>query len=234
MHSTKKRNNRFLYKKCLLLKKNIKNSDKIFKFKKKKWQKFQHFLRKLKKKKFYDPAILPLFNFKNFFNKKFKYNLHNKQRIRFFYGEMKKYHLKKFVKLAIKKSKISKKRATILFIQYLESRLDVTLYKTHFSYSLENARQYISHKKVYVNGGTVQNNSYQLKKGDLITFDISAYKYLNTNITSSKMWPIPPNHYYINYKTFQILIAEDIKYNNNSMYYPFWIDFDSFLHFYKK
>ena len=131
--------------------------------------------------------ILPLFKFKNFFNKKFKYNLHNKQRISFFYGNMKKYHLKKFVKLAVKKSKISKKRAAILFIQHLETRLDVILYKTHFSYSLESARQYISHKKVFVNGDTVQNSSYQLKKGDLITFDMTIYKYLNTNIISSKI-----------------------------------------------
>lgn len=234
MHSTKKRNNKPFYKKCLLLKKGFKNTDKILKFKRKKWQKFQYSLRKLKKKKFYDPIIYSLFNFKNFFNKKFKYNLHNKQRISLFYGKIKKTYFKKLVKSAVKESKNSKKKATILFIQHLEARLDVTLYKTHFSYSVENARQYISHKKVYVNGITVQDSSYILKKGDLITFDPGTLKYFIPNIINSKIWPIPSKHYCINYKTFQILITQDIKYSNNSMYYPFWIDFNSFLNFYKK
>ena len=51
MHSTKKRNNKFLYKKCLLLKKNIKNSDKIFKFKKKKMKKISTLFTKTEKEK---------------------------------------------------------------------------------------------------------------------------------------------------------------------------------------
>ena len=131
--------------------------------------------------------IFPLFNFKSFFKKRFKYNLQNKQRISLFYGKLKKCQLKKFVQLAVRESKSSKRRATVLLIQYFETRLDVALYRTHFFYSLENAKQYIYHKKVYVNGALVQNISYRLKKGDLITFDTSAYKHIVANVTSSEI-----------------------------------------------
>jgi hypothetical protein len=45
---------------------------------------------------------------------------------------------------------------------------------------------------------------------------------------------LPPKHFLINYRTFQILVVEDIKYTNCLSYYPFWVDFNSFLQFYKK
>ena len=182
MYYTKKLSSRLLYKKLLYLKKDVKNSDKILKFKKKKWQKFQQTLLKSKKKRFYDPVIYSLFNFKSFFNKKFKYNLHNKQRLSFFYGKLKKYYLKKLLKEIFKKSKISKKNLITSLIQQLESRLDTMLYRTHFAYSLQNARQLITHKKVYVNGKIMQQSGYVLKKGDLITFKTDIHKSLYHNI----------------------------------------------------
>ena len=182
MYSTKKLSSRLLYKKLLSLKKDIKNSDKILKFKKKKWHKFQQILLKSKKKRFYDPVIHSLFNFKSFFNKKFKYNLHNKQRLSFFYGKLKKSYLKKLLKEIFKKSKISKKNFITLFIQRLENRLDTILCRTHFAYSLQNAKQLITHKKVYVNGKIIQQSGYIVKKGDLITFKNDIHKSLYQNI----------------------------------------------------
>ena len=187
MYYTKKLSSKLLYKKLLYLKKDVKNSDKILKFKKKKWQKFQQMLLKSKKKKFYDPVIYSLFNFKSFFNKKFKYNLHNKQRLSFFYGKLKKFYLKKLLKEIFKKSKISKENLITLFIQQLENRLDTILYRTHFAYSVQNARQLISHKKVYVNGKIMQQSGYVVKKGDLITFKNGVHKSLHQNIFNSNI-----------------------------------------------
>ncbi len=234
MHFIKKRRNKLLYKKLLPLRKNIQNREKLLRFKKKKWQKFQRLLSKFKKKKFYDPISYFLFNFKNFFSKKFKYNLHNKQRLSFFYGKLRKSYLKKVVRSTLKEFKSLNKHATILFIEKLETRLDTALYRTHFSYSFANARQLISHKKVYVNNKIVQHNSYLLKKGDIITFDRSIFEFVVFNILKSKIWPIPPKHFYINYKTLQILVIENIKYSNYLIDYPFWIDFNSFLKFYER
>ena len=120
-------------------------------FRKKKWQKFQHLTLKFNRKRFYDPISHVLFNFKNFFSRKFKYNLQNKQRLSFFYGKLRKSYLKKLVKLTLKSSKSTSIHETILFIKELETRLDTAIYRTYFSYSFRNARQLISHQKVYVN-----------------------------------------------------------------------------------
>ena len=132
-------------------KKNVQTREKLLKFKKKKWQKFQQLTLRFSKKKFYDPTSYFLFNFKNSFGKKFKYNLQNKQRLSLFYGLLRKSYLKKVVMLTLKKYKHLNLHATILFIKQLETRLDTALFRSYFSYSFKNARQLISHKKVYVN-----------------------------------------------------------------------------------
>lgn len=187
MYFIKKQRTKPLYKKLLPLRKNIKNKDKLMKFKKKKWQNFQRLISKLKKQKFYDPTSQFLFNFKNFFSRKFKYNLQNKQRLSFYYGTLRKSYLKRVVKLTLDEFKKRNTHSTVLFIEKLETRLDTALYRTYFSYSFNNARQLISHKKVYVNHKIVQHNSYLLKKGDLITFDKDISKFIGFNILKTKI-----------------------------------------------
>jgi hypothetical protein len=73
-----------------------------------------------------------------------------------------------------------------------------------------------------------------LKKGDVITFDKDIFNLISSDILRSKIWFLPPKHFHVNYKTFQILVIEDIKYTNCLRYYPFWVDFNSFLQFFKK
>lgn len=234
MPLTNKRRNKPLYKKFLTLRKNIQNNDKFLKFRKKKWQKFQHLTLKFNRKRFYDPISHVLFNFKDFFSRKFKYNLQNKQRLSFFYGKLRKSYLKKLVRSSLKDSKSTSIHETILFIKELETRLDTAIYRTYFSHSFRNARQLISHKKVYVNNKIVHSNSYTLKKGDIISFDASVFDFVASNILNSKTWPTPPKHFYVNYKILQILVIEDINYTNCLSYYPFWLDFNSFIRFYEK
>lgn len=234
MHYTKNRRNKPLYKKFLPLKKNIQSRNKLLKFKKKKWQKFKHLISKFRKKKFYDSMSYSLFNFKNFFSRKFKYNLQNKQRLSLFYGKFRKKYLKKLVKWTLKKFKNLKLHVTILFINQLETRLDTALFRSHFSYSFNNARQLISHRKIYVNNQIIQYNSYLLKKGDLITLDKNILKFVTYNILKSNNWPTPPKYFHINYKTLQILVIEDINYTNCLTYYSFLMDLNSFIKFYER
>ena len=163
----------------------------------------------------------PLFTFKNFFNKKFKYNLQNKQRLKFAYGTLRKNYLKKSVKSTLNEFKNRNIHATFLFIKRLETRLDTALYRTHFSHSFSHARQLISHKKVYVNNKIIQYNSYLLKKGDLITLSKDIFDLVISNISKAKIKSIPPKHFHINYKTLQILIIEDIKYTSSLTCHPF-------------
>jgi ribosomal protein S4 len=77
--------------------------------------------------------------------------------------------------------------ATVLLIEKLETRLDTALYRTYFSYSFNNARQLIAHKKVYVNNKIVPYNSYLLKKGDVITFDKDIFNLISSDILRSKI-----------------------------------------------
>ena len=221
MHFTKKRFYRPLYKRFLPLKKNIQNHNKIMKFNKLKWQKFQNIALKKRKKKIYNPVSYFLSNFKNFFNKKFKNNLQDKQSLSLYCGNLRKSYLKRVVKLALKKSKKLNIRASILFVQKLESRLDTALCRAHFCHSYYNASQLISHQKIYVNNKAIKHKFFELKKGDLITIDKSVSILIKSNILNSTKWPIPPKHYYINYKTQQILIIDNIKYTNSFSYYHF-------------
>lgn len=234
MYSTKKRRKKLLFKKILPLKKNILNSDKFLKFKKQKWQKFKFFIKKYKKKKFYDFTSYPLYNFTYFFSKKFKYNLDNKQRLSFFYGNLRKTYLKMLTSSSLKNFKQTKTQAVLLLIEKLESRLDVALYRTKFATNINCARQLISHKKIYVNNKIVSNNSYLLKKGDFITFDSSVHNFVASNVLKFKPHQTFLRRYCINYKTLQLVIVENINYTNYSTICSFWLDFHSFLHFYRK
>jgi len=182
----KKRHNKLLYKKLLPLRKNTKNKSKLLRFRKKKWQKFQNLIMKQKRQKFFDPVAYFLSTFKNFFSRKFKYNLQNKQRLSFFYGKLRKKSLKKVVNFALKEFKGGNSHATALFVEKLESRLDTALYRTYFSDSFNHARQLILHKKVYVNNRIVPYNSYLLKKGDLITLNEKSFHLVVPNIMKSK------------------------------------------------
>ena len=89
----------------------------------------------------------------------------------------------------IKNNKLKKikKPLDILFIQKLEARLDTALYRTYFSYSFNNARQFISHKKVYVNNKIAQHSSYHLKKGDLITLSKDIPKLVDFNVLRTQI-----------------------------------------------
>lgn len=237
MHITKRQSNRTLYKKFLPLKKNIQNNKKILKFNKLKWQKFQQLALRKKKDRlhnFYNPVSFFVSNFKNLFNKKFKYNLQNKQRLSLYYGVLRKSYFKKVVKITLKKSKKLNTRASILFVQKLEARLDTALYRAYFCDSYFEASQLILHQKIFVNHKVIKHKFFELKKGDLITLDHSIQTTIKSNVCNSKMWPIPPKHFYINYKTLQILVTDDIKYTNYFTYYHFWIDFNSFIRDYRK
>ena len=104
------------------LKNNIqieKIKNKLLAFKKKKWQKFQRIFSRLRKKKLYDPKPYFLSNFENFFSRKFKYNLQNKQRLSLFYGAFRKRYLKKVVRSALKEFKILNKHAAYWFAEKL-------------------------------------------------------------------------------------------------------------------
>ena len=62
----------------------------------------------------------------------------------------------------------------------MESRLDIILVRICFFSTLKIARQWITHKKILVNGSINTFSGYQLKPGDVISLNYSKF----TNSTS--------------------------------------------------
>ncbi len=56
-----------------------------------------------------------------------------------------------------------------LLLQFLEARLDNVVYRLGFARTRSQARQFVSHKHIVVNGQILNIPSYHVKAGDVIT-----------------------------------------------------------------
>ena len=138
---------------------------------------------------------------------------------------MAKTHIKKLVKVALNKKY---RKINPLFLELFESRLDTILYRSKFSPSVRNARQLILHGKVLVNGKPIKIKSYLLKMGDLITINAKYFKFIETNIQHSDVWPFPPKHLTLNYKTLQIIFGT-FKETNLSLNFYYYLNLEKIL-----
>lgn len=239
MLTIKKRRYKPLYKKFLNLKQNVQNRPRLLKFKRRKWKKLIEFLLRVQNRhpgkfKLYDFQRYPLLTFSSKNN--FRYKLHTKQKIGYFYGGLSEKYLKTIVKIASNKSKLRKKviNSKLFFIGILERRLDTILHRVHFVNSIRDARQLISHNHIIVNKKKVKNCNLLLKRGDLVEVSPKAQHLIENKIKLSNGWPMPPKYLQINYRTFQILFVEDIKSTNLSLHFPFWLDLNALLKYYER
>lgn len=227
----KKKTYKPLYKKFLLLKKNIQNREKIYKFKKKKWKNLLLYLNRFnpyKSKriiKLFDHNLYFVSKFDSFFKNKYKYNLHTKQKISLFYGKLTKRYLKKIFSRSKNMKLIIYNNNNINY--FFESRLDVVLYRSHFVLSIRSARQLIFHGQILINDKVIKLCSFILKKGDKIKIKYFFHKVLKYNVIKSKLWPLPSKNLHICYKTFNIIIIDTYKKENISIYFPFWLDINT-------
>jgi ribosomal protein S4 len=228
MHFKKKNKFKPVYKKFVNIGENIKNSRKILKFKKNKWNYLINILtRKLKsynKYKAINQSQYLISRNPNRWNsyKKGKYRniVQALKKLRLFYGHFTRNKIKFFIKKS--------KNINLNFLNLFESRLDIVLYRAKFCGSIRTSRQLISHKSILVNNKQVNNHSYVLKKGDLITIKKKFHKLIEKNIANSDIWPIPPKHLIINYKTLQLIFGS-IEPNNLSIYFSFSLNFEKLL-----
>lgn len=231
-----------VYKKLASLKKNVQNRKKILNFRNQKWQFLVAKIAKMSKTsktncyyKFYDQNIYYTPKFNNFFSKNYKQNLLTKKGFNLFYGSLREKYLKSIVSRSFLKSNQTKNRinSKLFFKEFLESRLDVILYRSHFTLSIRNARQLINHGQVYVNKKCVQDASFLVKKGDLITFSLKSHKIIEYYLVNSDLWPLPPKYLQISYKIFQISVIDDIKLANDSTNLSMWLNLNSVMQSYK-
>lgn len=105
-------------------------------------------LMKLKKKKFSNFGA-------NFFAKRF---------LSILYGNLSFNHMRKsFSEARQMKGKIGNN-----FLSLLEKRIDTVIYRMNICTTFAQVQQFISHKKVFVNGNPISIPSYQIKSGDII------------------------------------------------------------------
>ncbi len=95
-----------------------------------------------------------------------------KQKLKYWYGLSEK-SLKRYVKGALSKRGRAGNTQTLL-VQNLEKRLDNVIYRLGFAASRRTARQLVNHNHFLVNGKRVNISSFQVKKGDKITFKESS------------------------------------------------------------
>lgn len=89
--------------------------------------------------------------------------LREKQKMRFMYGLSEKQFRKYY-----DKASFSQHATDEMFLQLLERRLDNVVYRSKFATTRAQARQFVSHGHILVNGQKVDIPSYQIKQGDKI------------------------------------------------------------------
>jgi len=227
-----------LYKNFVRLRKNIQNRKKLLtNFEKKKWQNLINFLKissQRRKKNFesYDQFSFYVFKYGNSLKKNFLNNLLTKQKLSLFYGRLQNKKIKKLI-LSAKSNKNKKLMPSELFINSLENRIDTILYRSHFVCSIREARLLIQHKHVFINSKVVTSSSLSLNRGDILTLSKKGSKIAKLNVFKSNLWPLPPEFLQINYKTFQISFLDNLYKPSLSILYPFWLNLNSVLNYYK-
>ena len=186
-HLKNNRRNKILYKKFLVLKTNINNDTKIFKFKKKKWDIFKTILKrqksmKIKLKPFtnYDYIAAKFASQGNSFKKKFRNDLIAKKTFNYFYGNLMKKYLKKRMKTIYNYKESYNYK--LVCLKFFESRLDLVLSRSKFCFSVKNAKHLISHKHITVNNTIEKNKSYILNVGDVVRVKPSSFRLVKPNL----------------------------------------------------
>ncbi len=115
--------------------------------------------------------------------------LREKQKLRFLYnmGE------RQFRNLFDEAAKQEGSTGTV-FLQLLEARLDNVVYRLGIAYTRRQARQFVGHGHIMVNGQRVDVPSYRLKKGDEIEVHPKARKnpFILDNIEDRKRGKMSP------------------------------------------
>ena len=226
-----------LYKKFIKLRQNIQNRKKFLKFKKEKWQQFiQAYKNKLKRHKKFKPIdqtqhLSFKYTSKGMsYTKRYRTIMTDLKKFKLFYGGLAQKFVKKLIRQTLNKKY---KKRNLSYIKLFESRLDTILYKSKFSTSMRNAKQLILHNNIFVNNKPIKISSYLLKSGDLITINHKYLKLIKTNIYKSNIWPIPPKHLIINYKTLQIIFGT-FKNTNLSTYFSYHLNLEQILENYNQ
>lgn len=153
-------------------------------------------------------------------------NYLNSLKLRRFYGNIGR---KKF-KRSLNNLGIIPNVTTRSFGYFLESRLDVVLYRSNLFVSIFSARQYINHKKVFVNGLPVNKPGFRLNIEDVISLKNVSHLYgkIKERLENDRIVGNYPNYLYVNY---QLGIVRLLRLpENDEIPFPFFMNLKNITH----
>jgi small subunit ribosomal protein S4 len=112
--------------------------------------------------------------------------LREKQKLKRIYGLLEK----QFARYIAEASRVRGNTEAVL-LQILESRLDNVVYRIGFAQTRAQARQYVSHRHVLVNGQKQTIPSYRVKEGDIVSLDpkLMQLEIVKTKIETDEFLP---------------------------------------------
>lgn len=157
-------------------------------------------------------------------------NYLNLLKLRCFYGNL---GARKF-RRSFKSLSLSTNEVTQSFAYFLESRLDVVLYRSNLFPSIYAARQYITHKKVYVNGKLVTKPGFRLKVDDIVVCSNAKllYRKLKARLLKDAVLGNYPAYLEVNYKLAAVVLCK--LPSNDEVPFPFFMDIDTLTNSFSK
>ncbi|MDZ7707438.1 MAG: 30S ribosomal protein S4 [Trueperaceae bacterium] len=115
--------------------------------------------------------------------------LREKQKLRFLYNMSER----QFASLFVEASKAEGATGTV-FLQLLERRLDNVVYRMGIAHTRRQARQFVGHGHIAVNGRRIDSPSYRVQPGDAITVVERARKnpHIKQNVEERRRGKTPP------------------------------------------
>lgn len=123
------------------------------------------------------------------FNRKSEYaiQLEEKQKAKYTYGLLEK-QFRNLYKKATAKDGVTGE----ILLQYLESRLDNTVFRMGFARTRRQARQLVTHRHIVVNGSVVNIPSFEVQPGDVVSL---RPKSRNLEVVEGALDSAPRNKY---------------------------------------
>ncbi len=153
-------------------------------------------------------------------------NYLNLLKLRRFYGNLGEWKFRRSLRLlSLNTNAVSRS-----FGYFLESRLDVVLYRSNLFESIYASRQYISHNKVFVNGKMVNKPSFRLKVEDIVNLANPKllYNKLKERLKNNHVLGNYPSYLEIDYKLGAIILAQFPE--NKAIPYPFFMNLETITH----
>lgn len=153
-----------------------------------------------------------------------------KLKFRRFYGNLRRRNFKR----VFKEKGLTDNFLGRSFAFFIESRIDVLLYRANFFESIFTIKQYINHKKIFVNGFVESKPSFKISMNDFVCLPNFKRVYLDikNRLLTRRLLGNYPSYLEINYKV-GVILAVTIP-TVKEVPYPFFMKLENVAHSFLK